>query len=626
MRQTFISLIAGIVVLLGAGRAQASDTLLPDKFLAKNQSIVSKNGKYQAIFQADSNFVVYEIASGKPIWASNTDGKGGSKLIMQADGNLVMYNRSSVALWATATNEGNPEKNFLKLEDSGELVVYRGTPKSPIGALWSSKVGRTYKHSSNAAIANAFRPQFKFSKKTRCWPLAFSEVEKTQDQCNVDYDPKFAVFAHVTRPASGSASDVGGNTFRISYGVVFGYQEGTYTGATQDIISTFRDAGNHGEDAQYLVVDVVNGAVTSVWADMHQGYYARARGKLGMRTDTRVMAWVGAYYHALKLDRETTSVCKSEWEGGYGLTSNIPSGNKTGDGLRFLCAGTCGSSRSCQPTDTILNWGDPSGEDITGDGQIVVVDDACKAVNSYTSLDGVTYGAALQSKYMLYTVKGYLGCLADTSHPGRWPDGKTFKSRSVYTKAYELDGCEPGNVGAGNICNATHFADDTKWVTSRAPSNMFLEPTVAGDADVDYAAGAPFNDIHYINGRPTSITFRTGKRVDKVSTTYQDGGIQGHGGEGGSAITMNGLANDPIVRVELCTAKKDGKVRVGHIKLKTYSGAMKEGGEGYGDCKTIAPYGKMLYGFYGRAGKEIDVLGTIWGELPSSLPAKETSW
>jgi hypothetical protein len=628
MRRTYLSLVTSIVVLLGAGRAEAADTLLPGKSLSPGQSIDSKNGVYRAVFQQDSNFVVYENATQRPHWASNTAGKGGSKLIMQDDGNLVLYTKSNAPLWATGTNEGNPEKNFLKLEDTGELAVYRGTPKAPIGVLWSSKVGRKYKHSSNAAIANAFRPVFRFSKKTRCWPLAFSEGNKTQDQCNSDFDEKFAVFAHVTRPPSGSASDVDGNTFRVSYGVAFGYQEGTYTGASQDIISQFRDAGNHGEDAQYLVVDVVNGKVTSVWADMHKGFYARAGGALAMYDNhTRVVTWVGAYYHPLKLVRETTSVCKSEWEGSYGLTSNIPSGNATGDGLRFLCLGTCGSSRECQPHDTLLNWGDPSGENREVHGKLVVVDEACSAVNSYTSLDGVTYGIAAQSKHSLRTVQAYLGCLAKgTSHPGQWSEGSTFKKRSVYTDAYGLDGCEPGNVGAGNICNATHFADDTKWVTSRAPNNMYLEPTTAGDADVDYAAGAPFNDIHYINGRPRSMTFHTGERVDKVSTTYEDGGVQGHGGDGGSALTMTGLVNDPIVRVELCTAKKNGKVRVGHIKVKTYSGVSKERGNGNRDCKTIAPYGKMLYGFYGRAGGEIDVLGTIWGDLPSSLPAKETSW
>jgi hypothetical protein len=155
---------------------------------------------------------------------------------------------------------------------------------------------------------------------------------------------------------------------------------------------------------------------------------------------------------------------------------------------------------------------------------------------------------------------------------------------------------------------------------------MYMDPTIAGSADPDFKQGSPFSDLRYINGRPRSMTFRTGARVDAVSITYTDGGIQGHGGTGGKAITMNGLEADPIVRVELCSATKDGKVRVGHVKFKTYKGTVAEGGNGYDDCRTIAPEGKMLYGFYGRSGTEVDLLGTYWGDLPASSPAKPTSW
>ncbi|XP_058870596.1 interferon-induced very large GTPase 1-like [Acipenser ruthenus] len=46
-----------------------------DGFLTKGQRIISKNGKYTAIFQDDGNFVVYESPEGVPIWASDTWGK-----------------------------------------------------------------------------------------------------------------------------------------------------------------------------------------------------------------------------------------------------------------------------------------------------------------------------------------------------------------------------------------------------------------------------------------------------------------------------------------------------------------------------------------------------------------------
>jgi hypothetical protein len=163
-------------------------------------------------------------------------------------------------------------------------------------------------------------------------------------------------------------------------------------------------------------------------------------------------------------------------------------------------------------------------------------------------------------------------------------------------------------------------------VTSVPYANIYLEGAVAGSADVDYGAGSMFDDLPWIRALPRSITVRSGQRIDSVSTTYGDGGVQGHGGSGGSPWSMGNLDKDPIVRVELCSGAKDGRVRTGHIKLQTYSGVIKQGGNGYDGCVTIAPYGKMLYGFYGRSGTEVDAIGTYWGDLPSNLPAKTTTW
>jgi len=60
-----------------------------------------------ASFQKDGNFVVYGynrlgwlLAS----WASNTNNEGATQLALQGDGNLVIYNSSHTALWATDTS------------------------------------------------------------------------------------------------------------------------------------------------------------------------------------------------------------------------------------------------------------------------------------------------------------------------------------------------------------------------------------------------------------------------------------------------------------------------------------------------------------------------------------------
>ncbi|MGE7439811.1 hypothetical protein [Kitasatospora sp. NPDC001175] len=57
---------------------------------------------WTAAFQADGNFVVY-TREGHPVWASNTWGHPGSRLVAQDDGNVVIYDGSQ-PIWATHTN------------------------------------------------------------------------------------------------------------------------------------------------------------------------------------------------------------------------------------------------------------------------------------------------------------------------------------------------------------------------------------------------------------------------------------------------------------------------------------------------------------------------------------------
>uniref|UniRef100_A0A8C9ZHZ3 Bulb-type lectin domain-containing protein n=1 Tax=Sander lucioperca TaxID=283035 RepID=A0A8C9ZHZ3_SANLU len=105
-------------------------------FLSKNeqlfmgQYLMSNNGKYKAIFQDDGNFVVYDCTCSphKVMWATGTCGSDAVRVIMQADGNLVMYNNSIRALWSTGTDTKEEcEKCRLVMTDSGKL---EGTAES----------------------------------------------------------------------------------------------------------------------------------------------------------------------------------------------------------------------------------------------------------------------------------------------------------------------------------------------------------------------------------------------------------------------------------------------------------------------------------------------------------------
>ena len=63
----------------------------------------SPSGQYTLVMQTDGNLVIY-TSGGKPVWASNTNGTGNNNtLVMQTDGNLVIYTSGGKPVWASNT-------------------------------------------------------------------------------------------------------------------------------------------------------------------------------------------------------------------------------------------------------------------------------------------------------------------------------------------------------------------------------------------------------------------------------------------------------------------------------------------------------------------------------------------
>ena len=107
-----------------------ADTLRPDQRLISNRqdSIVSNNGQFKLVMQSDGNLVLYK--GGSALWASGTDGLDVESCVMQNDGNLVLYlEGSGRAVWAS--NTGDPG-SFLVVQDDSNLVIYK--PNHPVWA------------------------------------------------------------------------------------------------------------------------------------------------------------------------------------------------------------------------------------------------------------------------------------------------------------------------------------------------------------------------------------------------------------------------------------------------------------------------------------------------------------
>jgi len=132
-----------------ADKLTANQTLLP------NQSITSLNGRYYFIYQADGNLVLYKRypnGSQKALWASNTNGKGGNRCIMQGDGNLVIYNPANKPLWSS--NTFKDANSTLVMQDDGNAVIYNPAGK----AIWASNTVQKTVPSGPTATGDTMRP------------------------------------------------------------------------------------------------------------------------------------------------------------------------------------------------------------------------------------------------------------------------------------------------------------------------------------------------------------------------------------------------------------------------------------------------------------------------------------
>lgn len=110
----------------------------------------SPNGQYELIMQADGNLVLFD--QGVPFWATGTDGSGATKATMQRDGNLVLYDNNNHAVWATNSNQEAPflPGPNLKLQDDRNLVIYHNNAEP----LWASN---THLSSLDLILENGLR-------------------------------------------------------------------------------------------------------------------------------------------------------------------------------------------------------------------------------------------------------------------------------------------------------------------------------------------------------------------------------------------------------------------------------------------------------------------------------------
>ncbi|XP_020576867.1 mannose-specific lectin-like [Phalaenopsis equestris] len=112
---------AALTILLAKpSSAQTDNYLLSGERLEGGKSL--KSGNLEFIIQDDCNLVLYH--SKKAVWASGTDGFSLScYLVLQQDGNLVIYNYLDRAIWESYTF-GIDGHYILVLQKDRNVAIY----------------------------------------------------------------------------------------------------------------------------------------------------------------------------------------------------------------------------------------------------------------------------------------------------------------------------------------------------------------------------------------------------------------------------------------------------------------------------------------------------------------------
>ncbi len=101
--------------------------------------LYSADTRYFLEMQSDCNLVIYRsknVGQQVPIWNTLTQNQGfNCRMVMQTDGNLVVYGGNGSVLFATNTQFNNTNA-VLVMQNDGNLVMYRNFNMN--SAIWNS--------------------------------------------------------------------------------------------------------------------------------------------------------------------------------------------------------------------------------------------------------------------------------------------------------------------------------------------------------------------------------------------------------------------------------------------------------------------------------------------------------
>ena len=103
-----------------AQTAAVSWYLVPGQTLGSGKWLLSPNRAFMLGMQTDGNLVLRRVSDKRTLWHSRTYGQPGARLVLQTNGNLVIW-RGQQPVWSTRT-AGRMLR--LAVQNNGHLVLY----------------------------------------------------------------------------------------------------------------------------------------------------------------------------------------------------------------------------------------------------------------------------------------------------------------------------------------------------------------------------------------------------------------------------------------------------------------------------------------------------------------------
>lgn len=126
-----VALWSTSTILIPGGLSYVNARTSTTAHLLMNQQLQTANKLFRLVMQGDGNLVLYN-QNNLPVWATGTDKNPGAFFDLQADGNMVIYNKDSKPIWSSGTYSNLV--SHLVMQTDGNLVLYN----SSYHAIWQS--------------------------------------------------------------------------------------------------------------------------------------------------------------------------------------------------------------------------------------------------------------------------------------------------------------------------------------------------------------------------------------------------------------------------------------------------------------------------------------------------------